>query len=135
MRRKYDDAARDQPEEEHEAETERKILEFWEIEGSLSDAQRPLLRRLRRRVCDACGRQGTLEVERFPVCYCGAKRYCDESCQLVDWDRGHSATCASGHTFPQEMLDKLREIRRIRGHERIRDTIFKQYPPPADRPR
>ena len=130
-----DEAVRDQPEEEHEAETERKILEFWEIEGSLSDAQRPLLRRLRRRVCDACGRQGTLEVERFPVCYCGAKRYCDESCQLVDWDRGHSTTCASGHTFPQEMLDKLREIRRIKNHERIRDTIFKQYPPPADRVR
>ena len=106
-----------------------------EIKAKLSDAQRLELRRLRRRVCDACGRQGTLEVERFPVCYCGAKRYCDESCQLVDWDRGHSTTCASGHTFPQEMLDKLREIRRVKNHERIRDTIFKQYPPPADRPR
>ena len=126
---------RDQPEQEHEAETERQILEFWENEGSLSDAQRPLLRRLRRRVCDACGRQGTLEVERFPVCYCGDRRYCDEACQQADWDRGHSATCASGHTFPQEMLDKLREIRRRKKHERIRDTIFRQYPPPADRVR
>ena len=130
-----DEAVRDQPEEEHEAETERQILEFWENESSLSDAQRLTLRRLRRRVCDTCGRQGTLEVERFPVCYCGDRRYCDEACQQADWDRGHSATCASGHTFPQEMLDKLREIRRIKNHERIRDTIFRQYPPPADRVR
>ena len=135
LMRKMDETVRDQPEEEHEAETERKILEFWEIESSLSDAQRLELRRLRRRVCDTCGRQGTLEVERFPVCYCGDRRYCGEACQQADWDRGHSATCASGHTFPQEMLDKLREIRRIKNHERIRDTIFKQYPPPADRPR
>ena len=126
---------RGQPREEQNAEIDRKILEDYEDEGSLSDAQILRLRRLRRRVCDTCGRQGTLEVERFPVCYCGDRRYCDEACQQADWDRGHSATCASGHTFPQEMLDKLREIRRIKNHERIRDTIFKQFPPPADRPR
>ena len=129
-----DEAVRDQPEEEHEAETERKILEFWEIEGSLSDAQRPLLRRLRRRVCDACGRQGTLEVERFPVCYCGAKRYCDESCQLVDWDRGHSTTCASGHTFPQNLLDSLGRSTFF-GKDEIVRAMYERFPPPADRPR
>ena len=126
---------RGQPEEERWAEVERKMLEDREGARPLSDFDRLRLRRLRRRVCDACGRQGTLEVERFPVCWCGARRYCDEKCQQVDWDRGHSATCASGHTFPQEMLDKLREIRRIKNHERIRDTIFSQYPPPADRVR
>ena len=139
-----DEAVRDQPEEEHEAETERKILEFWEIEGSLSDAQRPLLRRLRRRVCDACGRQGILEVERFPVCWCGARRYCDEKCQQVDWDRGHSATCASGYTFPQEKLDTLQELGTLRENlksapkdkiDGLRDLMFSHYPPPADRPR
>ena len=126
---------RGQPEEERWAEVERKMLEDREGARPLSDFDRLRLRRLRRRVCDACGRQGTLEVERFPVCYCGDRRYCGEACQQADWDRGHSTTCASGHTFPQEMLDKLREIRRIKNHERIRDTIFKQYPPPADRPR
>jgi hypothetical protein len=126
---------RGQPEEERWAEVERKMLEDREGARPLSDFDRLRLRRLRRRVCDTCGRQGTLEVERFPVCYCGDRRYCDEACQQADWDRGHSATCASGHTFPQEMLDKLREIRRIKNHERIRDTIFKQFPPPADRPR
>ena len=130
--RKLDEADRGQPEEEHKAEVQRKILEDGE---DISDEERLTLRRLRRRVCDTCGRQGTLEVERFPVCYCGDRRYCDEACQQADWDRGHSATCASGHTFPQEMLDKLREIRRIKNHERIRDTIFKQFPPPADRVR
>ena len=65
---------RGQPREEQNAEIDRKILEDYEDEGSLSHAQILRLRRLRRRVCDACGRQGTLEVERFPVCYCGAKR-------------------------------------------------------------
>ena len=101
---------RGQPLEEFEAEIQRRVLEkrLEEIEDTLSDAQRLELRRLRRRVCDACGRQGTLEVERFPVCWCGARRYCDEKCQQVDWDRGHSATCASGHTFPQNLLNDLR---------------------------
>ena len=131
-----DEAVRDQPEEEHEAETERKILEFWEIEGSLSDAQRPLLRRLRRRVCDACGRQGILEVERFPVCWCGARRYCDEKCQQVDWDRGHSATCASGHTFPQNLLNDLRVFYVDAESNKIFQKVaYEQYPPPADRVR
>ena len=131
--RKLDETDRGQPEEDYKEL--RKLLEECEGKGINSDAQRLKLRRLRRRVCDTCGRQGTLEVERFPVCYCGDRRYCDEACQQADWDRGHSATCASGHTFPQEMLDKLREIRRIKNHERIRDTIFKQFPPPADRVR
>jgi len=143
MRRKRDEWARDQPEEEHEAEVERKALESWEDEGSLSDTQRPLLRRLRRRVCDTCGRQGTLEVERFPVCYCGARRYCDEECQRVDWLTGHSKTCASGHTFPPGPLGGLRESKKRASdskeakecYERFRDLIFSQSPPPADRPR
>jgi hypothetical protein len=141
LMRLSDEADRGQPEEEHKAEVERKALEFLEFREdvvSLSDAQRLTLRRLRRRVCDACGRQGTLEVERFPVCWCGARRYCDEKCQQVDWDRGHSATCASGHTFPQSALDTMREIPLRPNKESlkvIRDWAYEMFPPPADRPR
>ena len=29
----------------------------------------------RRRICDACGRQRPVEEDRFPVCWCGARRY------------------------------------------------------------
>ena len=137
LRRKRDEwAVQDQPEEEQKAEFDRKFLE--EIKAKLSDAQMLYLRRLRRRVCDACGRQGTLEVERFPVCYCGARRYCDEKCQRVDWDRGHSANCASGHTFPQSALDTMREIPQRpnkESHKVIRDWAYEMFPPPADRPR
>ena len=142
MRRKRDEwAVWDQPEEEQKAEFDRKFLE--EIKAKLSDAQMLYLRRLRRRVCDACGRQGTLEVERFPVCYCGARRYCDEECQRIDWLIGHSKTCASGQTFPPGPLGGLRESKKRASdskeskecYERFRDLIFSQYPPPADRPR
>ena len=123
------------------------MLEDREGAGPLSDFDRLRLRRLRRRVCDACGRQGTLEVERFPVCYCGARRYCNEACQLVDWDRGHSATCASGHTFPQSVLDTLGEIKEnwrnfkgltfenVTNDESFRDWMYQDFPPPADRVR
>ena len=69
-------------------------------------------------------------MERFPVCYCGARRYCGEYCQKIDWEKGHSKTCASGHTFDQGILDKLRYSPAL-----DRDAIFKQYPPPADRER
>ena len=133
LMRKWDVADRGQPEEEHEAGI-RKILE--ESEDTLSDAQMLTLRRLQRRVCDACGRQGTLEVERFPVCWCGARRYCDEKCQQVDWDRGHSATCASGHTFPQNLLNDLRVFYVDAESNKIFQKVaYEQYPPPADRVR
>ena len=126
------EADRSQPEDEYKAELARKFLE--ESEDTLSDAQRLELRRLRRRVCDACGRQGTVQVERFPVCWCGARRYCDEKCQRVDWDRGHSATCASGHTFPQSLLDSLGRSTFF-GKDEIFRAMYERFPPPADRPR
>jgi hypothetical protein len=138
LMRLSDEVDRGQPKDEHEAEVERKLLEECEDEGSLSDTQRPLLRRLRRRVCDGCGRQGTLEVERFPVCWCGARRYCHKRCQQADWEWGHSATCASGHTFPQSALDAMREIPLRPNKESqkvIRDWAYEMFPPPADRPR
>ena len=64
-----------------------------------------MIRRHKRRVCDACGRKGTLEEDRFPVCWCGARRYCGLECQKKDWDAGHSRTCASGYTWSNEDLD------------------------------
>ena len=130
-----------------EASRLRRVLEIADMTGDeLPDDVMLVRRRLRRRVCDACGRQGTLKEERFPVCWCGARRYCNEACQLVDWDRGHSVTCASGHTFPQERLDALRALPVLRDclkmapkekHDgrSVLGLMFSEYPPPADRPR
>ena len=102
---------------------------FLDVSGASRGVQEKY-RRLNRRTCDTCRRQGLLDMERFPVCYCGARRYCNEYCQKIDWEKGHSKTCASGHTFDQGILDKLRYSPAL-----DRDAIFKQYPPPADRER
>ena len=49
-------------------------------------------RRLRRRVCDYCGRRNDLSEPRLWVCAgCGVARYCDETCQALDFS--HHAQC------------------------------------------
>ena len=73
-----------------------------------------VIRRHKRRVCDACGRKGTLEEDRFPVCWCGARRYCGLECQKKDWDAGHAQTCASGHTWSAAHLDLFRSLEQER---------------------
>ena len=103
---------------------------------------RRLARRFLRRVCDNCGRQGTLKELRFPVCYCGARRYCDERCQSADW-RSHSRRCAARHTFPEDVMDCLDFLKfdleegtcTADEFERALGEIFEQYPPPEDRER
>ena len=73
-----------------------------------------VIRRHKRRVCDACGRKGTLEEDRFPVCWCGARRYCGVDCQKADWDEGHAQTCASGHTWSATHLEIFRNLEKLR---------------------
>ena len=65
-------------------------LEGMARRGDLTDDDVPrdqpdrrVARRFLRRVCDNCGRQGTLKEPRFPVCYCGARRYCDETIGML----------------------------------------------------
>ena len=107
----------------------------------------------RRRTCDACGRRGRFEEDRFPVCWCGARRYCGEDCQKADWDAGHSQTCASGHTWSATDLDLFRRVEEDRalreqviddGHPsflfdegmvQLRQALIAKNPPPADRER
>ena len=85
------------------------------------------IRRNKRRTCDFCGQKGLLKEDRFPVCWCGARRYCGLECQKLDWDRGHSRTCASGQTWSATDLDYYRRIEQLRiateGHlEYVRKT-------------
>ena len=51
---------------------------------------RPYWSRLRRRICDYCGKQRDLSEPRLLVCSgCAVARYCDEECQANDsWHHG-----------------------------------------------
>ena len=52
----------------------------------------PYWPRIRRRICDQCGRQVALSEPRFMVCGgCGVARYCSEACQIASW--GHHQKC------------------------------------------
>ena len=123
-------------------------LEGMARRGDLTDDDVPrdqpdrrVARRFLRRVCDNCGRQGTLKEPRFPVCYCGARRYCDERCQNADWRSGHSRRCASGHAFTEDVLNCI-EFLKFNHKDGAKDeyehalqAIFDDIPPPADRER
>ena len=54
---------------------------------------RPHWRRLRRRVCEYCGKQRDLSEPRLLVCSgCAVARYCDEECQAADFSH-HAERC------------------------------------------
>ena len=53
------------------------------------------IRSRKKRTCDVCHRIAKYDSPVFPVCDCGARRYCGEECQAKDWAAGHSETCAS----------------------------------------
>ena len=51
--------------------------------------------RIRRRICDQCGRRVALSKPRYLVCGgCGAARYCSEACQIANWGH-HQTVCAA----------------------------------------
>ena len=67
-------------------------------------------RRRQRRLCDFCGRQGGIDEPRLPVCYCGERRYCDETCQRAGWAAEHSKTCLFGVFLTAEQIALLRRL-------------------------
>ena len=54
-----------------------------------------MIRSQKKRTCDVCHRTAKYDSPVFPVCDCGARRYCGEECQAKDWVAGHAETCAS----------------------------------------
>ena len=70
-------------------------------------------RRRERRLCDHCGRQGGVDEPRLPVCYCGQRRYCDETCQRAGWAHEHSENCSFGSltALQFESLQKAEDAR------------------------
>ena len=56
---------------------------------------KPHWSRIRRRICDHCGRRVSLSEPRFMVCGgCGVARYCSEACQTANWGH-HQTVCAA----------------------------------------
>ena len=69
----------------------------------------PHWRRIRRRICDQCGRRANLTEPRYLVCSgCGVARYCCEECQIADWPH-HQSYCEA--LSRQKSLDAVRELR------------------------
>ena len=69
----------------------------------------PYWRRIRRRICDQCGRRANLTEPRYLVCSgCGVARYCCEECQIADWPH-HQSYCEA--LSRQKSLDAVRELR------------------------
>ena len=84
-------------------------------------------RRRRRRLCDYCGRQGGIDEPRLPVCYCGERRYCDETCQRAGWAAEHSKTCLFGVFLTAEQIALLQRLEECYSHEMVTDVQYSHF--------
>ena len=84
-------------------------------------------RRRQRRLCDYCGRQGGIDEPRLPVCYCGLRRYCDETCQRAGWAAEHSKTCLFGDYLTAEQIALLRRLEECYSHGLYDDVLYSYY--------
>ena len=76
------------------------------------------------RHCDYCGRQGGIDEPRLPVCYCGLRRYCDETCQRAGWAAEHSKTCLFGEFLTAEQIALLRRLEECYSHGLCTDVHY-----------
>ena len=84
-------------------------------------------RRRQRRLCDFCGRQGGIDEPRLPVCYCGLRRYCDETCQRAGWAAEHSKTCLFGDYLTAEQIALLQRLEECYSHEIVTDVQYSYF--------
>ena len=84
-------------------------------------------RRRQRRLCDHCGRQGGVDEPRLPVCYCGERRYCDETCQRAGWAAEHSKTCLFGVFLTAEQIALLQRLEECYSHEMVTDVQYSHF--------
>ena len=84
-------------------------------------------RRRQRRHCDYCGRQGGIDEPRLPVCYCGERRYCDETCQRAGWAAEHSKTCLFGVFLTAEQIALLQRLEECYSHEMVTDVQYSHF--------
>jgi hypothetical protein len=84
-------------------------------------------RRRQRRLCDYCGRQGGIDEPRLPVCYCGERRYCDETCQRAGWAAEHSKTCLFGVFLTAEQIALLQRLEECYLHGLYDDVVYSHH--------
>ena len=94
---------------------------------SLRELRNQAKRRRQRRHCDYCGRQGGIDEPRLPVCYCGLRRYCDETCQRAGWAAEHSKECLFGAYLTAEQIALLQRLEECYSHEMVTDVQYSHF--------
>ena len=97
------------------------------VRDLMRDLRNKAKRRRQRRLCDYCGRQGGIDEPRLPVCYCGERRYCDETCQRAGWAAEHSKTCLFGDYLTAEQIALLRRLEECYSHGLYDDVLYSYY--------
>ena len=69
--------------------------------------------------------EGGVDEPRLPVCYCGQRRYCDETCQRAGWAAEHSKTCLFDLTAEQIAL--LQRLEECYSHEIVTDVQYSHF--------
>ena len=84
----------------------------------------PHWNRIRRRICDDCGKQASLSEPRFEVCSgCGVARYCSEECQISDW--WHHESCCPGLAQWKISALEIRKMNHATLQTKVRNEIRK----------
>jgi hypothetical protein len=99
----------------------------FSIRKKMRELRKQAKRRRDRRLCDYCGRQGGIDEPRLPVCYCGLRRYCDETCQRAGWAAEHSKTCLFGDYLTAEQIALLQRLEECYSHEIVTDVQYSHF--------
>ena len=97
------------------------------VRDLMRDLRNKAKRRRQRRLCDYCGRQGGIDEPRLPVCYCGERRYCDETCQRAGWAAEHSKTCLFGVFLTAEQIALLQRLEECYLHGLYDDVVYSHH--------
>ena len=98
----------------------------FSVRKKMRELRKQAKRRRQRRHCDFCGRQGGIDEPRLPVCYCGERRYCDVTCQHLDWGKRHSKTCRLG-CLTALQREWLRNAERVRSRGLIDEEAYRTF--------
>ena len=98
----------------------------FSVRKMMRDLRNKAKRRRQRRKCDFCGRQGGIDEPRLPICYCGERRYCDVTCQHLDWGKRHSKTCRLG-CLTALQREWLRNAERVRSRGLIDEEAYRAF--------
>ena len=105
----------------------RVMVQGFSVRKMMRELRDQAKRRRDRRLCDYCGRQGGIAEPRLPVCYCGLRRYCDETCQRAGWAAGHSKTCLFGAYLTAEQIALLQRLEECYSHEMVTDVQYSHF--------